>query len=123
PKVQAQGQGGLQDVALDPNFAANNLVYLSYAEPRKGGAGTAVGRGRLENDRITGFEVIFRQEPTIDGDAHFGSRLVFAPDGKLFVTLGERFQFEPAQDLSTLLGKVVRINPDGSVPEDNPFVK
>lgn len=123
PKVQAQGQGGLQDVALDPNFASNNLVYLSYAEPRKGGAGTAVGRGKLENDRITGFEVIFRQEPAVEGDAHFGSRLVFAPDGKLFVTLGERFKFDPAQDLSGHLGKVVRINPDGSVPEDNPFVK
>ncbi len=123
PKVHARGQGGLQDVALDPEFASNGLVYLSYAEPREGGAATAVGRGRLENDRITDFKVIFRQEPAVDGDAHFGSRLVFAPDGKLFVTLGERFKFDPAQDLSGHLGKIVRINPDGSVPADNPFVK
>ncbi len=124
PRVFAQGQGGLLDVALDPNFASNRLVYLSYAEPGEGGAGTAVARGRL-NEAGTAIEnasVIFRQQPKVSGSAHFGSRLVFARDGTLFVTLGERFKFEPAQDLTSHLGKIVRINPDGSVPSDNPFV-
>jgi aldose sugar dehydrogenase len=122
PEVYASGQGGLLDVALDPDFKSNNLVYLSYAEPREGGAATAVARGRLTENGLDKVEVIFRQVPTIDGGLHFGSRLAFAPDGKLFVTLGERFQFGPAQDLSNDLGKIVRINPDGSIPEDNPFV-
>jgi glucose/arabinose dehydrogenase len=122
PKVFAEEQGGLLDVALDPKFAENGLVYLSYAEPGKGGAGTAVARGKLGTDSLESVEVIFRQAPKVDEGLHFGSRLVFAPDGKLFVTLGERFKFAPAQDLSTTLGKIVRINPDGSVPEDNPFV-
>ena len=99
-----------------------SLVYLTYAEPREGGAGTAVARGVLTDSGLDKVEVIFRQVPTIDGGNHFGSRLAFAPDGKLFVTLGERFQFGPAQDLSNDLGKIVRINPDGSIPEDNPFV-
>ena len=122
PEVFAKGQGGLLDVALDPDFASNRLVYLSYSEPGEGGAGTAVARGRLGDGGLENVEVIFRQEPKVEGPNHFGSRLVFAPDGKLFITLGERFTFTPAQDLSNHLGKIVRINPDGSVPEDNPFV-
>jgi glucose/arabinose dehydrogenase len=122
PDVFAQGQGGLLDVAIDPDFASNGLVYLSFAEAGDGGASTALGRGRLADDRIEGFEVIFRQEPRIDGDKHFGSRIVLSPDGTIFLTLGERFQFAPAQDLSNHLGAIVRINPDGSVPQDNPFV-
>ncbi len=122
PEVWAQGQGGLLDVELDPGFANNRMIYLSYAEPGANGtAGTAVARGRLEGDQIIGAEVIFRQEPKIDGPNHFGSRLAFAPDGTLYITLGERFQFEPAQDRSDHLGTVVRINPDGSIPSDNPF--
>jgi len=123
PEVFAAGQGGLLDVALDPDFAANGLVYLSYSEPGEDDtAGTAVARGKLSEGSLDDVQVIFRQKPKVDGDNHFGGRLVFAPDGKLFVTLGERFKFEPAQDLSTHLGKIVRINPDGSVPGDNPFV-
>ncbi|HEX6979876.1 MAG TPA: PQQ-dependent sugar dehydrogenase [Alphaproteobacteria bacterium] len=124
PRVFAQGQGGLLDVAIDPDFASNRLVYLSYAEPGEGGAGTAVARGRLDESgtAIENASVIFRQQPKVGGGAHFGSRLVFARDGTLFVTLGERFKFEPAQDLTSHLGKIVRINPDGSVPRDNPFV-
>lgn len=122
PEVYASGQGGLLDVAIDPDFKTNKLVYLTYAEPREGGAGTAVARGVLTDMGLDKVEVIFRQVPTIDGGNHFGSRLAFAPDGKLFITLGERFQFGPAQDLSNDLGKIVRINPDGSIPEDNPFV-
>ncbi len=123
PEVFAQGQGGLLDVKLDPHFADNDLVYLSYSEPGEGGAGTAVARGKLGDGSIDDVEVIFRQHPKVSGGNHFGSRLVFAPDGKLFVTLGERFTFETAQDLGNHLGKIVRINPDGSVPGDNPFVE
>ena len=123
PEVVAKGQGGLLDVALDPNFAENSLVYLSYSEPGDAGkAGTAVARGKLGADGLDGVQVIFRQYPKVDGGNHFGSRLAFSRDGTLFVTLGERFTFQPAQDLATHLGKIVRINPDGSVPADNPFV-
>jgi glucose/arabinose dehydrogenase len=124
PRVFAQGQGGLLDVALDPDFASNRLVYLSYAEPGDGGASTAVARGRLA-DGATALEktaVVFRQMPKVSGGLHFGSRLAFSPDGKLFVTMGDRGKFDPAQDLSVHIGKIVRINRDGSVPQDNPFV-
>jgi glucose/arabinose dehydrogenase len=123
PEVFAHGQGGLLGIALDPNFASNNLVYLAFSEPGEGGvAGTAVARGKLGDGSLDDVQVILRQKPKVDGGNHFGGRLVFAPDGKLFVTLGERFTFQPAQDLSVDLGKIVRINPDGSVPHDNPFV-
>jgi aldose sugar dehydrogenase len=122
PRVLAEGQGGLLDVALDPSFVSNRLIYLSYAEPGEGGASTAVARAQLGDGALRDIQVIFRQQPKVSGPNHFGSRLVFSPDGKLFVTLGERFKFEPAQDLLNHLGKLVRINPDGSVPRDNPFV-
>ena len=122
PKVVVAGQGGLLDVAIHPDFKSNSLVYLTYSEPGEGGAGTAVARGKLGESGLDGVEVIFRQEPKVGGGNHFGSRLLFAPDGKLFVTLGERFTFTPAQDLTNDLGKIVRINPDGSEPKDNPFV-
>ncbi|NTZ43097.1 PQQ-dependent sugar dehydrogenase [Altererythrobacter sp. SALINAS58] len=123
PTVFAQGQGGLMDVALHPDFARNQMVYLSFAEPGNGGeAGTALGRGRLVSDQIENFEVIWRQEPKLVGPNHFGNRIAFAPDGKVFLALGERFQFGPAQDLSNTLGAVVRLNDDGSIPSDNPFV-
>ncbi|MEC5398848.1 PQQ-dependent sugar dehydrogenase [Uliginosibacterium sp. H1] len=125
PAVSARGQGGLLDVILDPDFASNRTIFLSYSEPRDGGNGTAIARGRL-NDAATALEnvqVIFRQQPTYDGTHHFGSRLVVARDGKLFVTLGERNNLrDKAQELDNHLGKVVRIERDGSVPRDNPFV-
>ena len=123
PEVFARGQGGLLDVALDPEFETNNFIYFSYAEPGKDGGGTAVGRGRLEGERIRAFKVIFRQIPKTDTRIHFGSRLVFARDGKLFITLGERGEREKAQDLTVHRGQVIRILPDGSIPQDNPFVK
>jgi len=123
PEVFAEGQGGLMDVALDPDFEENGLVYLSYAKPGEGGAATALGRGRLADGRIEGFEDIFVQEPFVTGSAHFGNRIEFSPDGAyLYLALGERFRFDPAQDLSNHMGTVIRIRPDGSVPEDNPFV-
>ena len=124
PPVHAQGQGGLLDVALDPRFAQNRLVYLSYAEPGEGAtASTAVARGRLGDGGLEDVEVIYRQVPKVESRGHYGSRLVFGADGLLFVTQGERMAFrEQAQDLGSGLGKIVRIHPDGKVPEDNPFV-
>lgn len=124
PPVDASGQGGLLDVALDPSFASNHLVYLSYAEPGPNGtAGTAALRGRLGATGLEDVNVIYRQDPKVVGGNHFGSRIVFAPDGKVFITQGERFAYrDQAQNLNSLLGKVVRLNPDGTVPPDNPFV-
>jgi len=124
PEVYARGQGGLLDVALSPDFARDRLVYLSFAESGGGGAGTAVARGRLGERGLEGTAVIWRQQPKVGGSSnHWGSRLAFRPDGTLFVTLGDRFaHLERAQDLSTTIGKIVRINPDGSTPRDNPFV-
>ncbi|MQT72917.1 MAG: PQQ-dependent sugar dehydrogenase [Pseudomonas helleri] len=125
PKVWAKGQGGLLDVVLSPDFANDRLVYLSFAEEgQDGNAGTAVGRGRLSDDMssLSDFKVIFRQEPKLSTGNHFGSRLVFDRDGYLFIALGENNQRSTSQDLDKLQGKVVRIYPDGRIPEDNPFV-
>lgn len=127
PEVDARGQGGLLDVALHPDFASNRLVYLSYAEAGDGGNGTAVARGVLDEAAaaLGEVEVIFRQQPKEDSTKHFGSRIVFDGRGHVYITLGERSEEEfrvQAQDLDSHLGKIVRINPDGSVPEDNPFV-
>ena len=124
PKVATGGQLGLFDVALDPDFAGNRLVYLAYSAPAEGGSALTVARGRLSEDaaRLDGVQVIFRAVPAESGTANIGGRLVFAPDGKLFVTVGDRFSTRDlAQRLDNDLGKVVRINPDGSIPNDNPF--
>jgi len=127
PEVDTAGQGGLLDVTLAPDFATSRMIYLSYAEPGEGGNGTAVARGTLNANMtaLENLEVIFQQAPKVQSRAHFGSRLVFDGDGHLYVTLGERSAAEfrgQAQELGSHLGKIVRINPDGSVPEDNPFV-
>ena len=156
PVVWPVGQGGLLDVALSPDFETDRLVYLTYAQPSRDGATTALGRGRLvEADgptlsglaqtgqnalranppyagagnldpvgpfRLEDFEVLFEQGPEVAGENHFGSRIVFDEEGRILLALGERFQFEPAQDASNTLGTIVRINADGSIPEDNPFV-
>ncbi len=124
PAVRAVGQGGLLDVALDPDFSENGLVYLSYSEPGEGDeSGTAVARARLVGETLQGLEVIFQQRDKLDSKHHYGSRLVFARDGNLFVTLGDRgSQRDGAQDLSTHFGKVVRIRRDGGVPDDNPYL-
>lgn len=123
PEVFAEGQGGLLDVALSPDFANDGLIYLSYAEVGDDGmAGTALGRGQLVEDRIESWVVIFRQEPKLATGHHFGSRIVFDRKGYLFLALGENNQRPTSQKLDHLQGKVVRLFPDGSIPPDNPFV-
>jgi glucose/arabinose dehydrogenase len=129
PAVDARGQGGLLDVALDPAFQTNQLIYWSYAEPGANQMNnTAVARGRFVDGaapRVENVQVIFHQTPSLNSTLHFGGRLVFARDGKLFITLGERSVMDgrmQAQKLDSLLGKIVRLNPDGTVPTDNPFV-
>ena len=147
PAVAYQGtpneQGGLLDVAVDPEFAKNSYIYLSYSEAAKQAAaepdpgdprfgksqnkdnrlmGGAVMRARLDGNRLADGQVIWRQEPKTVGRGHFGHRLVFGRDGTLFITSGERMRFDPAQSLSSNLGKIVRINRDGTIPKDNPFV-
>lgn len=128
PRVDGRDQGGLLDVELGPDYAKSKLIYLSYYEPREGGNGLAVARARLvegEAPKIESLEVIFRMQPTLDSSMHAGGRLVFSPDGMLFVTLGERSIVEgrvQARDLGSHFGKIVRIHPDGKVPKDNPFV-
>jgi aldose sugar dehydrogenase len=123
PNVVARGQGGLLDVAPDPAFAQNRQVYITFSEPRSGGNGTSVAKLRL-NPSATGFdqsEVIFRQVPTHNGGHHFGSRIVFDRSGAMFVTLGDRYDLrDEAQNRTNSIGKIVRINTDGSIPPDNP---
>jgi glucose/arabinose dehydrogenase len=128
PAVDGRDQCGLLDVKLGPDFASSGLVYLSYCEPRKGGNGLAVARGRFTNGegpKLDGVQVVFRMEPTLDSSMQPGGPLIFTPDGKLFVTLGDRIIAEgraQARDPSSDIGKIVRIAPDGSIPKDNPFV-
>ena len=124
PDVHAMGQGGLMDIKLDPNFASNRYVYLAYAKPGDGPESTAaLGRGRLQGDSIAGFTDVFVQMPYMNSDKHYGNQIAFSPDGEyVYFVMGERFEFDPAQDLGNHYGKVVRIRPDGSVPQDNPFV-
>ncbi len=123
PAVYARGQGGLLDVEIDPDFASNRLVYLTYAEPGPDGAGTSAARGRLTDAGLSDVQVIYRQRPKVEGGGHYGSRLVFATDGALFITQGDRMDYrERAQDLTMGMGKIVRIHPDGRIPIDNPFI-
>lgn len=126
PAVWVQGQGGLLDVVLSPDFAKDRMVYLTYAEVAADGktGGTAAGRGRLSDDltRLEGFTRIFQQQPKLSVGNHFGSRMVFDRDGYLFIALGENNNRPTAQDLDKLQGKIVRLYPDGSIPQDNPFV-
>lgn len=123
PAVDAGGQCGLLDVVLDPKYPENGWVYWSYAEAGEGGNSTAVARGRLQGNRMVDVQKIFTQLPKVSSQLHCGSRLVFARDGRLFVTLGDRFsRKDDAQKLDNHLGKIVRIEADGKVPADNPFV-
>jgi glucose/arabinose dehydrogenase len=128
PKVDGRDQGGLLDVEIDPGYAQNGLVYWAYYEPRKDGNGLAVARAKLVDGaqpKVNDVRVIFRMQPTLDSTKHAGGRLVFAPDGMLFVVLGDRSILpgrKQARDLGSHFGKIVRIQPDGTVPKDNPFV-
>jgi glucose/arabinose dehydrogenase len=126
PAVDYGGQGGLGDVVLHPGFARNRLVYLSWIEAGGGGnRGAVVGRARfLEGaggPRLEGLQILWRQSPKLGGRGHYGHRIAFGPDGKLYISSGERQEFTPAQDMGANLGKVVRLNDDGTVPADNPF--
>ncbi|KRE02129.1 hypothetical protein ASE63_07070 [Bosea sp. Root381] len=126
PNVAARGQGGLLDVALDPGFAQNRTVYLSFAEARAGGSGTSVARARLNarGTALEGVSVIFRQMPTVSSNLHFGSRLVFDRSGALFVTVGDRYsQRDQAQNPANHIGKIMRIRPEGGAAEGNPKVQ
>ena len=127
PKVAYGGQGGLGDVALHPDFANNPWIYLSYAEQGQGGYGAVVIRGKLDLKQgvpqLTQIEKIWTQVPKFSsGQGHYGHRIVFGPDGKLWISSGERQQFDPAQDMKSNAGKIIRLNDDGSIPADNPFM-
>ena len=127
PEVQHVAQGGLGDVVLHPDYDGNDTVYISFVEGGEGGLmGAAVARARLALDEAGGgaledLEVIWRQVPMADDDGHYGLRLLFDGDGMLWISSSERRQFDPAQDMASNLGKIVRLNDDGSVPDDNPF--
>ena len=126
PAVSYGGQGGFGDVVLHPDFAHNRLVYLSWVEAGEGATrGAVVGRARFNLSEsgaaLSDLQVIWRQQPKLTGGGHFSHRIAFGPDGKLYISSGERQHFEPAQDMSGNLGKVVRLNDDGSVPADNPW--
>lgn len=122
PDIQAFGQGGLLDVMLDPDFSANQTIYLSYAGPGQGGVSTEVVRAKLGNNELTNVKRIFALEKKTDTGYHFGSRLQFDRDGYLYISLGDRGDMDRAQDISDHAGSLIRINKDGSIPEDNPFV-
>ncbi len=121
PQVRARGQGGLLDVALDPDFATNRQIYLTYSQPSAGGAGTAVARATFTGTALEDVRVIFSQRRKTPRSRHFGSRIAFAPDGTLFFTIGDRGEQRRAQDPQDHAGSVLRINTDGSVPADNPY--
>jgi glucose/arabinose dehydrogenase len=124
PDVAARGQGGLLDIAVSPDFAKSGLVFFSFSEPGRGGGGTAVARARLVRDgataRLEDMETIFSMAKKTRTSHHFGSRIIFRPDGTLFITLGDRGGGKRAQDMSDHAGSILRINPDGSIPGDNP---
>ena len=122
PEIAAHGQGGLLDVALHPQFETNRWIYLSFAAEGEGGIGTEVARARLRGERLEDVEVIFRALPKSRGGRHFGSRLVFDRHGYLYITLGDRGDRPRAQDIGDHAGSIIRINDDGSVPDDNPLV-
>jgi aldose sugar dehydrogenase len=127
PAIDVGGQGGLLDVALHPDFANNQLVYWTFSDPQGRNNGTSVARGRFVDGsapRIEGAEIIFRQAPTLDSSLHFGGRLVWAPDGTLYVTMGDRSILDgrrQAQRMDSLIGKIARIHDDGRPPADNPY--
>ena len=122
PKVDAKGQGGLMGIAVHPDFATNGWIYLAHATAGEGGHGTEVSRGRLSGWRLTEVTTIFRALPKSRGGRHFGSRLVFDEDGRLFISLGDRGERDSAQDLVDHRGSLIRVRDDGIVPRDNPYI-
>jgi glucose/arabinose dehydrogenase len=123
PSVHTGSQAGLFDIVLDPNFARNNIVYLTYASGTKAANGTKVARARFDGGSLQDLQVIFTAMPLKDTDNHYGGRMAFLPDGTFLLTIGEGFEYrEKAQDLTSDLGKIVRLNQDGTVPQDNPFI-
>jgi aldose sugar dehydrogenase len=123
PAVHTGSQAGLFDIVLHPNFAQNSLVYLTYAAGTKGANGTQVARARFDGSALRDLQVIFKAMPLKDTDNHYGGRMAFLPDGTFALTIGEGFEYrEKAQDLSSDLGKIVRLNDDGTVPQNNPFI-
>ena len=123
PKVFASSQGGLHDVALDRNFAQNQTIYFCFADPHDGGGRTSMARARFAGDKLEDVRVIFRQEGPPSSGRHFGCRIVQTPDNNLFLTMGDHGSYpKEAQNLGNHIGKIVRVTPDGAVPNDNPFV-
>lgn len=123
PDIVVKGQGGLLDVAVDPDYASTGWIFFSYSEPGERGNSTALARARIEGKVLVDVTRIFSQKPKVESNAHFGSRIVFKGDGTLFLTLGDRYsRMDDAQTLDNHHGKVIRINKDGSVPADNPYV-
>lgn len=127
PPVAYGGQGGLGDIALHPDYKNNHQIYLSYAEKGNGGYGAVVVRGELnlqeKNPRIRNIKRIWEQVPKVSGQGHYAHRMLFGKDGKLWISSGERQKFDPAQDMKSNLGKVIRLNDDGSLVADNPFTQ
>lgn len=121
PRVDSAGQGALMDVVLHPDFAKNRVVYLSWSEAGAGGKGVALGRGTLDSGRLSDFKTIIRATPFVAGNGHYSGRIAFSPDGHLFFTNGERQKFTPAQDKGATLGKVLRLNDDGTAAANNPL--
>ena len=123
PSVHTGSQAGLFDIVLHPNFSQNNFVYLTYAAGTKAANGTQVARARFDGGSLQDLQVIFTAMPLKDTDNHYGGRMAFLPDGTFLLTIGEGFEYrEKAQDLTSDLGKIVRLNQDGTVPQDNPFI-
>ena len=123
PKIKAAGQGGLFDVAIHPDYAANGWIYWAYNEPGAGGWGTALARGKLQDTQMTSVEVLFSMRPKSRKNQHFGGRIVFDTRGFVYLTLGDRGDRDRAQKMDDHAGSVIRLHDDGRVPEDNPFVK
>lgn len=123
PEVTAQGQGGLFDVVLHPQYAQNGWIYWAYNAPGAGGWGTALARGKLQGQRMTDVQVLFSMQPKTRSSQHFGGRIVFDKAGMLYLTLGDRGDRHRAQKLDDHAGSVIRLHDDGRVPADNPFAK
>lgn len=121
PAVYANGQGGLLDITLHPDYANNGWIYLSYAKPGEGGGATTIARTKLDGNKFTDFQELFSAQPYVNSDVHFGSRIVFDGNGHIFFSAGERGTKENAQNLGNHLGKILRLNEDGTIPADNPF--